>query len=68
MNDERIINLEIKFSHQEDFISKLNQVVTEQQKTIERLEKEILDLKRNINSGSGVDSTRSLRDDKPPHY
>ena len=67
MNEERIINLEIKFAHQDDFLLQLNQVVTKQQITIERLEKEILDLKRNLNNGS-VDGSRTLRDDKPPHY
>ncbi len=68
MNDERIINLEIKFAHQDDFINQLNQIVIEQQTRIERLEKAILDLKRDLNSSSGVDGNRSLRDDKPPHY
>ncbi len=68
MNDERIINLEIKFAHQDDFLNQLNSIVTGQQKTIERLEKEILDLKRNLNSGNSVDGNRSLSDDKPPHY
>lgn len=68
MNDERIINLEIKFAHQDDFINQLNQIVIEQQTRIERLEKAILDLKRDVNSSGGVDGNRSLRDDKPPHY
>lgn len=68
MTDERIINLEIKFAHQDDFLEQLNQVVTKQQKTIERLEKEILDLKRNVNGGGGVDANRTAADDKPPHY
>lgn len=67
MNEERITNLEIRFSHQDDFLEKLNHVVTQQQTTIERLEKEILDLKRNINTGS-VDGNRTLKDDLPPHY
>ena len=66
--DQRIIDLEIKFSHQEEFIQQLNQVVIAQQDAIARMEKEILDLKRNINSEGGVQSTRSLADDKPPHY
>lgn len=66
--DQRIIDLEIKFSHQEDFLHQLNQVVIAQQDAISRMEKEILDLKRNINSEGGVQSTRSLADDKPPHY
>lgn len=67
MNEERLINLEIKFAHQEEFLQQLNLVVTTQQKTIERLEKEILDLKSNMTSGS-VDGARTLADDKPPHY
>ena len=65
MSDERLTNLEIKFAHQDDFLEKLNEVVTLQQKTIERLEKEILDLKGRENL---VDQNRSLADEKPPHY
>lgn len=68
MNEERITNLEIRFSHQDDFLNQLNQIVVAQQKTIERLEKELLDLKRTIQSESGVSPTRTLNDDKPPHY
>lgn len=68
MDEQRIINLEIKFSHQENFIQQLNSVVVSQQETIARLEKEILDLKRNINTEAGVSPTRTLKDDKPPHY
>jgi SlyX protein len=68
MSEQQIINLEIKFAHLEDFTRQLNEVVTLQQSTIARMEKEILDLKRNINSDGGVQGNRSLQDDKPPHY
>jgi SlyX protein len=68
MIEERITELEIRFSHQDVFIHELNTIVVAQQKTIERLEKEIIDLKRSVNSESGVNPGRSLRDDKPPHY
>lgn len=66
MDEERLINLEIRYSHQQDFIEQLNAVVTEQQRIIERLEKDVLDLKRNINV-SGNESER-LSNEKPPHY
>lgn len=66
--EERITNLEIRYSHQDVFLQELNSIVINQQKTIERLEKEILDLKRSMNSGGEVNPTRSLRDDIPPHY
>lgn len=68
MSDERMTNLEIRFAHQDDFLNQLNQIVIEQQVRIERLEKQILDLKRDVNSSAGVDASRTLRDDKPPHY
>jgi uncharacterized coiled-coil protein SlyX len=67
-NEQQIINLEIKFSHLEDFTNQLNQVVMLQQTTIARMEKEILDLKRNVNSEASVQANRTLQDDKPPHY
>ena len=66
--EKRLIELEIRFSHQDEFLSQLNEVVTEQQKRIERLEKQILDLKNSSHSEDGVDSRRTLLDDKPPHY
>lgn len=68
MLEERIIELEIRFSHQDDFLQQLNQIVIEQQKTIERLEKEILDLKRSVNTEGMVSPNRTLKDDIPPHY
>lgn len=68
MNEERIIELEIRFAHQDHFIHQLNEIVVAQQKTIDRLEKEMIDLKRTLNSEAGVNPTGSLKDDKPPHY
>lgn len=66
--EERLTNLEIRYSHQDVFLQELNSIVINQQKTIDRLEKEILDLKRSMNTEGGVSPTRSLRDDIPPHY
>jgi SlyX protein len=68
MLEERIIELEIRFSHQDDFLQQLNQIVIEQQQTIHRLEKEIIDLKRSVNTEGMVGDNRSLKDDIPPHY
>lgn len=66
--EQRIIDLEIRFSHQDDYIQQLNSIIVDQQKSIERLEMAILDLKRSVNTEGGVSPTRSLADDKPPHY
>ncbi|HXH30985.1 MAG TPA: SlyX family protein [Bacteriovoracaceae bacterium] len=68
MEEDRITDLEIRFSHQQDFIQKLNDVIVSQQTSIERMEKEILDLKRSVNSEAGVPGKRNLEDDRPPHF
>lgn len=67
MLEERLTNLEIRFSHQDYYLDQLNQIVTSQQQTIKRLEKEILDLKTSVNSG-GVDGNRNPLNERPPHY
>lgn len=67
-DEQRITELEIRFSHQDHFLQQLNEILIDQQRTVARLEKEILDLKRSANSEAGVSGTRTLADDKPPHY
>ncbi|MFP5492799.1 MAG: SlyX family protein [Bacteriovoracia bacterium] len=66
--EERLINLEVKFSHQDEFILQLNKIVTEQQERIERLEKESLELRRIIEAMDGGNDALSLENSKPPHY
>ncbi|MGE3609577.1 MAG: SlyX family protein [Bacteriovoracaceae bacterium] len=67
-NDQRIIELEIRFSHQDQFLKDLNEVVVAQQLQIEQLENAIIDLKRSINSEAGAKEVRNLSDERPPHY
>lgn len=67
MQEERIKNLEIKFAHQDDFIDQLNKIITNHQLIIEKLEREILELKRSHSEGS-MGTPRTLADDVPPHY
>jgi SlyX protein len=69
MNEvERMIDLEVRFTHMDLFIEQLNSIVIEQQKSIEKLEKELIDLKRSVNAEGVVSANRSLKDDVPPHY
>lgn len=67
MLEERIINLEVKFTHQDEFLYELNKIVIAQQATIEKLQKDLQELKL-VNAESDVSPNRSLRDDIPPHY
>lgn len=63
MLEERIVNLEIKLSHQDVLLEELNQVIYEQQKAIDVITQQMKVLiekiaSQEINSGS----------EKPPHY
>lgn len=72
MNDERIIELEIKAAYQEDLLQALNKIVSSQQQQIERLEATCNLLNERIKSLS-ADGHRSegASDNSyeiPPHY
>jgi len=67
MIEKRLTNLEFKFSHMDDLLDQLNKIVTTQELTIDKLQNEIIVLKRTLSEGNDQ-STRTLEDDVPPHY
>jgi len=69
LNDERLAEIEIKLTYQEDLVQELNILVYQQQKRIEHLEKlseALLDHLRNLAEPGAT--PRSLADERPPHY
>lgn len=65
--EQRLTDLEIKASFAEDTVERLNQVVVRQQEQIDRLVREIVELRRQAASAE-PGGVRSLRDELPPHY
>lgn len=65
--EQRITDLEIKASFAEDTVEQLNQVIVRQQEQIDRLIRELVEL-RNRAAAAEPDGVRSLRDELPPHY
>ncbi len=63
--DQRLIELEIKASFNEDWLEQINQTIFKQQEQIDALIREISQLRRQIPEGNGVSH---LRDELPPHY
>jgi len=66
MLEEKIKDLEVKFSHQDFLLDQLNKIVANQQLAIEKLQKELLELKLSQSENSA--QARTLADDVPPHY
>ncbi len=68
MNDERIIELEIKAAYQEDLLQELNKIVADQQQQIDRLEATCRMLNERIKSLSTAGGTGENIEEVPPHY
>ena len=68
MNDERIIELEIKVAYQEDLVQELNKIVSTQQGQIDRLNATCKLLNEKISSISVGLSSAPSNEELPPHY
>jgi len=65
--EQRLIDLEIRFSYADDLLEVLNAQVARQQDQIDRLMAEVAELRRRREDEPGG-GFRSLRDELPPHY
>ena len=68
MNDDRIIELEIKAAYQEDLLQELNKIVGQQQQQIDRLEATCRMLNERIKSLSSEAGGGESVEEVPPHY
>ena len=65
--NDRLTNLEIKTSFNEDLLDRLDQIIIRQQDQIDRQEREIERLRQQPTEPQ-PGAFRSLRDELPPHY
>lgn len=65
--DGRLAELEIKAGFAEDLLDTLNATIYRQQQQIERLQREVQELREQLRSSMPAEG-RSLRDEIPPHY
>lgn len=66
--EERIIELETKISYQDHLIGELNDVVTSQQKQIDKLEKQVRRMEQHLKGLAGSGLARHDEEAPPPHY
>jgi SlyX protein len=65
--NQRLTDLEIKASFTEDLLDQLDQVIVRQQQQIDMLIRELGQLRQPSTDG-GVDLSRNLREEIPPHF
>lgn len=63
---DRLTELEIKVTYQEDLLDQLNRVLVEQQEQLDRLARRVAELELRPRGGLGYDGDPS--DEPPPHY
>ena len=66
--DERITELETRLIFQDDVIEKLNEVVTNQQQQLDKITRELLDLRAQIKSLEPSNVASDKEETPPPHY
>lgn len=66
--EERLIDIEIKLTRQEDMLEALNQIVYQQQKKIDELQSLCAALAAHIGGHTSNDSSTRPADERPPHY
>ena len=65
--DARLTELEIKLAFTEDLLEKLDDVVVSQQRRIDALIQEVVNLRDQV-ARTGSSTEAGPRDDRPPHY
>lgn len=61
--EQRLVDLEIRYTHQEHLVEQLSEIVREQAAQIERLERAVDELR-----ASQSETGDAPHDDPPPHY
>ncbi|RID99377.1 SlyX family protein [Simplicispira hankyongi] len=65
-SDQRFESLEVKLSYLEDLVDGLNLNIYRQQEQIDRLARELVQLRQQAPGAEGGE--RNPRDEMPPHY
>lgn len=66
--ERRLMDLEVKASFADDLLDQLNQTIVLHQRQIDRLTRELADLRQQVPDEEPGGAPRSLLDELPPHY
>ena len=66
--DERLIDLEIRLTHQENHIEELDKIIFQQQKAIDLLTAQVQHLQQKLKSATEANILSPSEESPPPHY
>ena len=68
MNEQRLIDIEVKLAHHEQALEEVNQVLTNQQAQLSRLEQVCESLVERFRALSEAPAADERDESRPPHY
>ncbi len=66
--ENKLIDMEIRFAHQQDHIEQLDQVIYRQQQAIDRLQEKLAQLEKRMQTVVETNILKPEEDSPPPHY
>jgi len=69
MQNDRLIEIEMKLAYQEDLLQSLNDIIVEQRKLLDLLELRMKKFTEQINNGrENIQFSETAEEELPPHY
>ena len=66
--EARIVELEVRYTLQQDLLEQLSQALWEQQRLLDKLAARVEELEHRLTDSSEPETVRTPEDDVPPHY
>ena len=66
--ENKLIDMEIRFAHQQDHIEQLDQIIYQQQQSIDAINQRLMQLEKRLKSATEANILRPEEDSPPPHY
>ena len=66
--ENKLIDMEIRFAHQQDHIEQLDQIIYQQQQSIDAMNQRLMQLEKRMKSATEANILRPDEDSPPPHY
>ena len=66
--DDKLVDMEIRFAHQQDHIEQLDRVIYQQQQTIDALAERLGQIEKRLKSATEANILKPEEESPPPHY
>ena len=66
--ENKLIDLEIRLTHQENHIEELDKIIYQQQKTIDNLQQQLTILEKRLKTATESNIRLQSEETPPPHY